>query len=360
MSQHLGSRVSALVDGQLTPSATERALAHVACCTRCASELASARAARRVLSAADDVQPAGDLTARLLALGGGPSVGARPLGAGPGFGGQRPMAPFASPSGRPATFTDTPITATPRTSLLGGRGFPVAALAGLGGQPGTPEGPDRGGVIAGAVTPGRRGLRAVVGSVTGLGVVAAALFVLGDRPEVTPAAASTQALATLGNASTAAVPVISTATAAEPGASSASEEYLSWMRAQGWACPSEVPAGWSVSSVRLRDGGSTLEVALSGPVGDLVVTEQQGRLDTGALTAAERLTIADRTVYLLSSTPWHVAWQSGDTVVEVVSSDGSADVETVVAQFPEHGFDSGLPARLTRGWDTFAAAVHLP
>jgi hypothetical protein len=337
----------------------------VACCTRCASELAAARAARRVLSAADDVQPAGDLTARLLALGGaptGPVVGAGSLGGGPVLGGQRPMTPFAPPSGRPATFTDTPITATPRGSFLGGRGFPVAALAGLGGQhaPGTPEGPDRGGVIAGAVTPGRRGLRAVVGSVTGLGVVAAALFVLGDRPEVAPAAASAQALATLGSASTAAVPVISTAAAADPADGSASEDYLSWMRAQGWACPSEVPAGWSVSSVRLRDGGSTLEVALSGPVGDLVVTEQQGRLDTGALTAAERVTIADRTVYLLSSTPWHVAWQSGDTVVEVVSSDGSADAETVVAQFPEHGFDSGLSARLTRGWDTLTAAVHLP
>jgi hypothetical protein len=115
-----------------------------------------------------------------------------------------------------------------------------------------------------------------------------------------------------------------------------------------------------VSSVRLRDGGSTLEVALSGPAGDLVVTEQQGRLDTDALTAADRVTVADRTVYLLSTTPWHVAWQSGDTVVELVSSDVSADVATVVAQFPEHGFDSGFSARLTRGWDTLSAAVHLP
>jgi anti-sigma factor RsiW len=351
MSQHLGSRVSALVDGQLTPAATERALSHVACCTRCAAELASARAARRVLSGVDDVMPAGDLTARLLALGGVPGAGTGP--AEPAV--ARPMTPFAPPSGRPATFTDTPITATPRTSFLGGRGFPVAALAGLGGQhaPGTPEGPDRGGVIAGAVTPGRRGLRAVVGSVTGLGV-------LGDRPDVAPAAASAQALATLGSASTAAVPVVSTASSAGPDVASSSEEYLSWMRTQGWACPSEVPEGWSVSSVRLRDGGSTLEVALSGPAGDLVVTEQQGRLDTDALTAADRVTVADRTVYLLSTTPWHVAWQSGDTVVELVSSDVSADVATVVAQFPEHGFDSGFSARLTRGWDTLSAAVHLP
>jgi anti-sigma factor RsiW len=350
MSQHLGSWVSALADGQLAPAATERALAHVAGCTRCAGELASARAARRALSGADDVRPAGDLTARLLALGCGPTgTPDTPV---------RAMTPFAPPAGRPATFTDTPITATPRTSLLGGAGFPLAALAGLGGQT-TTAGDDGRGVLTGTVTPGRRGLRAVVGSVTGLGVVAAGLFVLGDRPDVTPTAAAAPALSLLGSARTAAVPVVSAA-ADEPEAGSTTADYLAWMQAQGWTCPSEVPDGWSVSSVRLRDDGGTLEVALSGPVGDLVVTEQQGRLDTDALTAAERVTLADRTVYLLSTSPWHVAWQSGDTVVEVVSADGSADVESVVAQFPEHDFDSGLPARLTRGWDTLAAAVRLP
>jgi hypothetical protein len=65
-------------------------------------------------------------------------------------------------------------------------------------------------------------------------------------------------------------------------------------------------------------------------------------------------------VYLLSTAPWHAAWQSGDTVVEVVSDRTGPDAAAVVAQFPGGEFDSGLPARLTRGWDTLAAAVHLP
>ncbi|MFS0705380.1 zf-HC2 domain-containing protein, partial [Cellulomonas sp. 179-A 9B4 NHS] len=38
---HLGSWISALVDGQLDAAATERALAHVAGCRRCADELAA-------------------------------------------------------------------------------------------------------------------------------------------------------------------------------------------------------------------------------------------------------------------------------------------------------------------------------
>jgi hypothetical protein len=132
------------------------------------------------------------------------------------------------------------------------------------------------------------------------------------------------------------------------------------MRTQGWTCPTEVPAGWSVTSVRERDGGSTLEVDLSGPSGDVVVTEQHGRLDAGALTAADRLDLAGHTVYVLSTAPWHAAWQSGDTVVEIVSAGSGPEVATVVAQFPDGDFDTGLPARLTRGWDTLTAAVHLP
>ncbi|WP_162177339.1 zf-HC2 domain-containing protein, partial [Actinotalea ferrariae] len=41
---HLGSRLSALVDGQLPPAAAERALEHVATCPACADELRAARA----------------------------------------------------------------------------------------------------------------------------------------------------------------------------------------------------------------------------------------------------------------------------------------------------------------------------
>ena len=55
---HLGSRLSALVDGQLSPAESERALEHVAGCPRCTEELAAARAARRALSAAAHVEPA--------------------------------------------------------------------------------------------------------------------------------------------------------------------------------------------------------------------------------------------------------------------------------------------------------------
>ncbi|KGM08418.1 hypothetical protein N869_09690, partial [Cellulomonas bogoriensis 69B4 = DSM 16987] len=66
---HLGSQVSALADGQLSPAETEQALAHVVGCPECAAELEAARAAHRALAQAMDVTAAPDLTARLIALG---------------------------------------------------------------------------------------------------------------------------------------------------------------------------------------------------------------------------------------------------------------------------------------------------
>lgn len=374
MSGHLGDRVSALVDGQLAPAAAERALAHVAGCPRCAADLAAARSARRVLSDCDDVRPAGDLTARLLALGGTPV----PTGSAPDGPRSVAMDPFVPPGlvRGTAAFTDGPAPAGTLGGLLGGRGpFGEGVLAGrsvLGGRSllgGSVLGSrrvlgDRPVVSGPSGTPatgghGRRGLRAAVGSLTGLGVVAVGLFLLGDRPTVAPVTEHTEALSLLGDAGIAAVPAVSGA-GTGPAAGGSTQEYLDWMRAEGWTSPAQVPAGWSVTAVHLRDEGRTLEVDLSGPTGDVVVTEQHGRLDVSALTAAEPIDVEGRTVYLLSAEPWHAAWQSGDTVVEVVSSRTATEAAQVVAQFPESQFDAGLPARLTRGWDTFASAVHLP
>ncbi|MFC4554264.1 zf-HC2 domain-containing protein [Georgenia faecalis] len=65
---HLGTRISALADGQLPAEEAEQALAHVASCTWCAHLLREERAARRVVAQAGDVAPSDALTARLLAL----------------------------------------------------------------------------------------------------------------------------------------------------------------------------------------------------------------------------------------------------------------------------------------------------
>lgn len=69
---HLGSKVAALVDGQLPAGEAEELLAHAAVCARCHWQLGQERSSREVLSRARDVEPDPALTARLLALSPGP------------------------------------------------------------------------------------------------------------------------------------------------------------------------------------------------------------------------------------------------------------------------------------------------
>lgn len=316
---HLGSRISALADGQLAPAAAERALAHVATCPQCAGELAAARAARRALAAADDVTPTADLTARLLSLA--------------------PQTPPRAPAPRCDPFASPgPERATP------------AGGSRLVSHPRT---------LTGDLERRRSGARIAAGSLAGLGAVAAMLFALGDRPPVVPSSHPAQALSLLGEATPGTQRFAGAALtrgAPTPVAGPSTGDHLAHLRESGWTCPVELPAGWDVTAVRL-DARETVEIDLTGPGGTVVVTEQHGRLDVDALEGATARTLGDRTVYVLSTHPWHAAWQSGDTVVEVVSASTSRDVESVVAEFPGEGFDDGVAARITRGWDTVTEAL---
>ncbi|RZS87245.1 putative zinc finger protein [Motilibacter rhizosphaerae] len=72
---HLGSRVDALVDGQLAHGERERALAHVAHCPSCRRELMAAREVKATLGRLGEPPVPGDLTSRLLAVAGPDDLG---------------------------------------------------------------------------------------------------------------------------------------------------------------------------------------------------------------------------------------------------------------------------------------------
>lgn len=348
---HLGSWVSALVDGQLAPAETERALAHVAACPTCADEVAAARQARRALSVAADVAPDPELTARLLALG----------------------ATLGTPAARPDDGRRHEQNAhrVHRRELrrvvvpLGESAYAVPAKALSGDLMGRRHSPTR--VLA--------------GTLTGAGVVLASLFVLGERPPVVPATHPAEALTVLGRAPHEAavaqggserqlVTTIATSGATPDAASTVvaglatDAAVLTWMAEEGWSCPDALPAGYGVTAVRLtpadEDDGEpaeVLEVDLDGPYGRVVLTEQRGRLDVDALGPAEQATIGGRTVHVLSRHPWHGVWQSDDTVVSMVSEAPGDRAADVVAHFPVEAYDDGIPARLTRGWHTVTRAL---
>ncbi|MEU0971121.1 anti-sigma factor, partial [Streptomyces sp. NPDC005917] len=69
--QHLGDRLSALVDGELGHESRERVLAHLATCARCKAEADAQRALKNVFAEAAPPPPSESFLARLQGLPGG-------------------------------------------------------------------------------------------------------------------------------------------------------------------------------------------------------------------------------------------------------------------------------------------------
>jgi anti-sigma factor RsiW len=68
MKRHLGERLSALVDGELSDAQRERVLAHLAKCDGCRQEAAALRLLKRRMHSLGEAAAADALTWRLLAL----------------------------------------------------------------------------------------------------------------------------------------------------------------------------------------------------------------------------------------------------------------------------------------------------
>lgn len=103
--QHLGDRLSALVDGELGHETRERVLAHLATCARCKAEADAQRALKNVFAEAALPPPSASLLARLQGLpgGGGPGGdGMSPPGG--GLFGRDPDDESSGPAGASGVF----------------------------------------------------------------------------------------------------------------------------------------------------------------------------------------------------------------------------------------------------------------
>ncbi|MFE5818207.1 anti-sigma factor family protein [Streptomyces sp. NPDC056479] len=119
--QHLGDRLSALVDGELGHETRERVLAHLATCAKCKSEVDAQRRLKNVFAEAAPPPPSESFLARLQGLPGGGDLdgGGSPLGGG-GFGGLsgRPGAPGVFGVKRSDRFEFGYVPARPHTPGL--------------------------------------------------------------------------------------------------------------------------------------------------------------------------------------------------------------------------------------------------
>ncbi|MEW2509631.1 zf-HC2 domain-containing protein [Streptomyces sp. NPDC046870] len=117
--QHLGDRLSALVDGELGHETRERVLAHLATCARCKAEADAQRALKNVFAEAAPPPPSASFLARLQGLPGGgdpdgggtPSPGGGLLGDGPTAGPPDGPGPFGVSRGERLPFGYVPARA---------------------------------------------------------------------------------------------------------------------------------------------------------------------------------------------------------------------------------------------------------
>ena len=331
MSAHLGSRVSAFIDGQLDAAATDRVLSHLAGCSLCAQEVRSARATRQVLSRdLDDVTPAPEFLDRLLAL------------ACQGDRGVTSSAPAGSFSGSSAA------------SFAGAESSFIEPL------------PPRWQALCGDLPPSspalislRRRRRGLAAALVVTGVAASGLFALGARPVVAPTRQTADAMTVLAGAAepgAGSLPVV--VPVAPDGSDSYDHEVLEWMQAEGWPRPDSLPEGLTVRSLRYTGAdGAVLEVDLESPIGDVVIREQRGQLSPEVLDEMGSVPVGGAPVYVISADPLHLVWQSSDTVIDLVSASSLDDVLQLVSTFSVDEFDTGFQARVERGWSTLTGVL---
>ena len=182
-SEHLGERLSALVDGELGPDEHERALIHLAKCEPCRFEADMTRRLKRRLHGLGEPEPDLDFMGRLSSLDGrsgqdGPSPFAPPFGgggfgAGPPLGSSRPLGGFP---GDPGGLGGEPLAAsTPETAAPG---EPLTAAEERG-ERGRSE------FLAQLLTPFPGGRYAVAGAAVVTALLGTA-FVAGGETEDTP------------------------------------------------------------------------------------------------------------------------------------------------------------------------------
>lgn len=307
---HLGTQVAALVDGQLPPAAAERALCHVAGCAQCAAELTAQRATRAALAGATQVPVADDLATRLLALGSTPGLFACTTPSGPSGPSGRVRRGLGILRARAAEHVAAPV---PMPASRAERAAAGACLRGSA---------RHGGVPAWAV-------------LACAGVAVGWLFAVGEEDAVRPARHPAQALTLLATAEALAGQRPSVDLEVAPAAD-------------------EIPAGYQV--VAVHQGAHGVELDLDGPYGAVVVTREPGRLDPDAVAGVPVVQAGGHDVHVLSQAPWHVVWQSGDTVVSVVAVGQSPAVDAVATAYPEVPFDDSLDAQISRGWAVVAGA----
>lgn len=143
--------------------------------------------------------------------------------------------------------------------------------------------------------------------------------------------------------------------AGQVGTVETSDEVVAWMEEEGWSAPDSLPDGMRVVHVALHqtDGGDVLEVEIAGAMAHVRMLQQRGVLATDTVDGLQAQLVGSHDAVLLPTGTHHVALQSEECVVVVASAgDDVALSDELLDALPAGDYDTSLPARLARGWQT--------
>lgn len=310
MTPHLGEQASALVDNQLSGAEQERAFMHLAQCASCVEEVTAIRQARALLHRASQVpSPRLELMDSLIRL---------------------------EVSGPPAQFA-SPIPALDANPFLVPQSVTASGYRGD---------------ISGPQGLARHWPKYVAGLT--VSALCASMYVLGGRPTVTP---RLTALATQEHLSRTLTthdfaPVSEVAQRDRSGMINAIDwpKLESWLAAHKYAVPQNLPASVTVERVGFSVANpGELEMILGTDVGQVMLTETYGQLDLSAVSALPPIEHESGNIYVISQSPAHLIWQSGENVVELSSTASVSQIGQMTEQFAVSNSDQGLADRMVRG-----------
>lgn len=127
-----------------------------------------------------------------------------------------------------------------------------------------------------------------------------------------------------------------------------------------WPAPTVLPGGYRLFDAGrpVHDGVAVQHLAYSDGLATVSVFSQPGRLGSLAGSGYDEVRVDGAAVWLQPGVPTRAVWSGSGQVFTLVSDAGTAGVLAVVAALPhDRAQESGVGARLHRGWARVTAAV---
>lgn len=129
---------------------------------------------------------------------------------------------------------------------------------------------------------------------------------------------------------------------------------------KGWTCPEWLAGDFRLTGLHQVDAdGGVMHADYTDGLSTVSVFQERGSLDSSSLAGFQSETVAERPVYVREGLPMTMVWQSGDTVVTLVTDAPEQTARQLLARFPrvDDNEPPDMVSRIGHGLSRLASAV---